>query len=98
MKASHSFLPASLFQVGSVGSFRYPVERTSFEASNPAGFNTDPTEFDTLFNRCTGFQPISCAFLIACAANFGVVMLKNTSAPEPFSETICESTVGSAGS
>src|ERR1041384_3242842 len=98
MKAAHSFLPASLSQVGSVGSFRYWVERMPLDASSPAGLSTEPTEFDTLFRRCTGFQPISAAFLIACAANFGVVTLKNTSAPEPLSETICESTVGSAGS
>jgi hypothetical protein len=36
--------------------------------------------------------------LIACAANFGVVMLKKVSAPEPLSSTICESTVGSVTS
>src|SRR5207253_1941524 len=98
MKATHSFLPASSFQVESVGSFRYWVESTSFDASRPAGLSTEPTEFDTLLSRCTGFQPISCAFLIACAANFGVVTLKKTSAPEFFRLTICESTVGSAGS
>src|SRR5215470_2621955 len=98
MKASHSFLPGSLSQLGSVGSLRYCVDRMPLEASRPAGLSTDPTEFDTLFRRCTGFQPISCAFLIACAANFGVVTLKNTSAPEFFRDTIWESTVGSAGS
>ena len=38
---------------------------------------------------------MSKALRIACAANFGVVMLTNTSAPEPCSWTICESTVGS---
>ena len=44
---------------------------------------------------CSGFQSISAIFLIACAANFGVVMLMKTSAPEAFSLTICESIVGS---
>src|SRR3954468_5656489 len=95
MKESQSFLPLSLSQDGSVGSFKYWVDSTSLEASNPAGFSTEPTEFDTLLSRCTGFQPISCAFLIACAANFGVVTLKKTSAPEAFRLMICESTVGS---
>jgi hypothetical protein len=33
------------------------------------------------------------AFLIACAANFGVVTLKNTSAPDSLRLMICESTV-----
>jgi hypothetical protein len=45
-----------------------------------------------------GFQPISAAFLIACAANFGVVMLKKVSAPEAFSDTIWLSMVGSVTS
>ena len=42
-----------------------------------------------------GFQPISAFFLIACAANFGVVMLMNTSAPVDFSLTMWELIVGS---
>ena len=32
------------------------------EFSSPAGFSTPPTEFDTLFSKCSGFQPISAAF------------------------------------
>jgi hypothetical protein len=43
-------------------------------------------------------HPISAAFLIACAANFGELSLKKTSAPVVFSVTICESTVGCEGS
>ena len=61
----------------------------------PAGLITLPTEADTLLRRCSGFQPISATFLIACAANFGVVMLKNTSAPVDFSLTMWLSMVGS---
>src|SRR5206468_631906 len=49
-------------------------------ASMPAGLITLPIEAETLLRKCSGFQPISAFFLIACAANFGVVMLKNTSA------------------
>jgi hypothetical protein len=41
---------------------------------------------------------MSWALRIACAVNFGVVTLKNVSAPEPFSVTICESMVGSVTS
>ena len=63
--------------------------------SNPAGRNTAPTEADTLLRMCSGFQPSSATFLIACAANFGVAMLTKMSAPEALSRTICESTVGS---
>src|ERR1700730_7507211 len=95
MKASHSVWAASSFQLGSVGSFKYMVDRMPLELSNPAGFNTAPTEFETLFKRWIGFHSISTAFLIAWAANFGVVTLKNTSAPELFRFTIWEATVGS---
>ena len=45
-----------------------------------------------------GFQPMSCAFLMACTANFGIVMLKNTLAPLFLRFTICESIVGSVTS
>ena len=38
------------------------------------------------------------AFLMACTANLGIVMLKNTSAPLFFRLTIWESTVGSVTS
>ena len=51
-----------------------------------------------LASRCTGFQPSSATFLIACAANFGEDSLKKMSAPEAFSVMIWESTVGSVGS
>ena len=52
------------------------------EFSKPAGSITPPTDAETLERMCTGFQSISAAFLIACAANFGVVMLMKTSAPD----------------
>src|SRR6185503_1294994 len=98
MNAAHSLSAASSFQVGSVGSLRYPVERISWLAAKPAGFITLPTETDTLLRRCIGFQPISAICLIAWAANFGVVALKKMSAPEALRLMSCESTVGSAGS
>ena len=44
--------------------------------SNPAGLITLLIEVDALLKKWVGFQPISAFFLIACAANFGVVMLK----------------------
>ena len=43
---------------------------------------------------CTGFQPSSWIFLIACAACFGVEALKNRSAPASLILRICESMVG----
>src|SRR5262249_32902343 len=61
----------------------------------PAGLSTEPTEFDTLANMCTGLQFSSAALRIACAANFGADSLKKTSAPVDLSVTISESTVGS---
>ena len=57
-------------------------------ALNQSGKSTEPTEFETLARNRTGFQPISAAFLIACAANFGEASLKKTSAPRVFSVTI----------
>ncbi len=64
-------------------------------ASKPAGFMTAPIEAETLLRKWVGFHPISAFFLIACAANFGVVMFMNTSAPVDFSLTMWESIVGS---
>ncbi len=43
--------------------------------SNPAGRITAPIEAATFTRYWVGFQPISAAFLIAWAANFGVVTL-----------------------
>ena len=63
--------------------------------SKPAGFITLPTEAETLLRKCSGFHSISAIFLIACAANFGVVMLMKTSAPVDFSLTMWLSIVGS---
>jgi hypothetical protein len=63
--------------------------------SKPAGLITLPTELDTLEMKCSGFHSISASFLIACAANFGVVTLMKTSAPVAFSLTIWLSIVGS---
>ncbi len=45
-----------------------------------------------------GFQPMSFDFLMACTANFGMVMLKKTLAPLFLRLTICESMVGSVTS
>ncbi len=70
----------------------------SFEHSRPAGFKTEPTDEETLFKRWSGFQPISQDLRIAWAANFGMVILKKTFAPESFIAKIWLSTVGSVTS
>ena len=62
--------------------------------SNPAGLSVFATVFPGS-NNCTGFQPISAALRIACAANFGIEKLQKRSASENLRLTICESTVGS---
>src|SRR6185436_5511515 len=95
MNARQRFRPGSLSHCGSVGSLPYCVVMMPTDLSRPAGVSTEPTERDTLFSRCSGFQPESCAVRIACAANFGVVILKNTFAPDALSCSTCESTVGS---
>ncbi|MNG24016.1 hypothetical protein D3C84_1086910 [compost metagenome] len=59
---------------------------------------TADTDTDTLDRYCVGFQPMSAALRIACAANLGVVMLKKVSAPEAFRLTIWLSMVGSVTS
>ena len=67
-------------------------------ASRPAGFSTAPTELALMSTICTGCQPSSAIFLIAWAACFGVVALKNRSAPLSLILRICESMVGSVSS
>jgi hypothetical protein len=56
---------------------------------------TLPTEAETLLRMCSVFHSISAIFLIACAANFGVVILIKTSAPVAFSLTMWLSMLGS---
>ena len=98
MKAVHSSIAGSWAHSGSLGSLRYVAEMIPTDLSRPAGVNTAPTDEETVFRYWTGFQPESYALRIACAAALGVAMSKNTSAPEAFSETICESMVGSVTS
>ena len=52
-----------------------------------AGLMTAPMEVLTLLRECSGFQLISEAFLMACAANFGVVIATDYSAV--FSRNFC---------
>src|SRR3954471_449612 len=94
MKARHSFIPASVFHCGSFGSLRYAAERMPWPFSYPAGFITLPTDTDTLVRNWIGFHLSSPAFLMDCAANFGVEMLMRMSGLAALSCTICESTVG----
>src|SRR5215467_5547086 len=96
MKADHSWKAGSLFQVGSVASLVYPAEKMPSAFGNPAGRSTAPIERETLLRKCSGFQPISATFLIAWAANLGVVTSKKMSAPEACRLTIWESGLGSA--
>ena len=60
------------------------ADRIPLAFSSPAGLSTEPTEFEMLARNWTGFQPISAAFRIACAANFGDASLKKMSAPKGF--------------
>src|SRR3954453_5992724 len=94
MKARHSLRPGSFFHCSSLGSFRYAALRTSWPFSNPAGFITLPTDTDTLVRKWIGFHLSSPAFLMDCAANFGVEMLMRISGLAALICTICESTVG----
>src|SRR5215475_4111496 len=98
MNSRQPFTPASSAQEGSSGSFTYAVDSTPVEASSPAGIITVEIHTATLERNVIGRQPISWDLRIACAANFGVAAITNTSAPEAFSPTIWESMVGSATS
>src|ERR1700730_15012419 len=95
MKASHRLNPGSSFQVGLVGSFRYPAVNSPLAFSIPAGFNTEPTDAETDAKICNGRHPISATFRMACAACLAPERLKKISAPEALRVIIWESTVGS---
>src|ERR1700732_5044 len=94
MKARHSFIAGSFVHCGSLGSFRYAALRISWPFSYPAGFMTLPTDTETLVRKWIGFHFSSPIFLIACAANFGVVMWTKMSGLAVLIWTTCESTVG----
>src|ERR1700677_2869653 len=95
MNWRHFVTAGSLFQVGSVGSFRYAVEMMSLEYCRPAGLSTEATEVAVLARKNFGFQPSSPTLRIACADPFGAAQEKKISAPESCSATIWESIVGS---
>lgn len=48
------------------------VVRIPVDASIPAGLKTALILAETLLRNCVGFQPISCALRIACAAKICV--------------------------
>ena len=58
--------------------------------SSPAGCSTSVFDAPTLLRMCSGFQSDLATATIACAENFGVVMLRNVSAPESASFDTCE--------
>ena len=66
--------------------------------SGPAGCITELIQMATLERKNIGFQPMSCALRMACAANFGVAARMKVLAPAPCRVAICESTVGSVTS
>src|SRR4029453_16192732 len=98
MNSRQVFNSASSFHCLSVGSFSQAAVMTPCTLSKPAGFIAAVTDEETLFRYCTGFQPISTALRMDCAANFGIDILKKTLAPESLSWIVCESTVGSVTS
>src|SRR5215813_11632068 len=98
MNASQSLVAGSSLHWGSVGSLIQPTETRPTDFSSPAGISTDATEAETKLITCSGFHPRSLTLRMACAANFGIETLKNTSAPDACSATIWESIVGSVTS
>src|ERR1700753_1335416 len=98
MKARHSIVSGSSFQVGSVGSFKQPAEMMPCDASRPAAFMTDETDEAMLGTKKVGFQPSSWTFLMVCAVALGAAQEKKMSAPEARRATTWESSVGSVTS
>src|SRR5512146_1755882 len=98
MKASHHLKPASSFHVGSFGSFSQKSEIMSLQFCSPAGTSVPATELPMSLRMCSGFHWSSVALRIACAANFEIAVLTQTSHPADFISTTCESTVGSEDS
>src|SRR5262245_20405610 len=96
--ARYHLMPESFAHFLSFGSLVMVAAMIPTAFSGPAGTMVDDTELDTKLIRNSGFQPISSAFLIACAANFGVPATRNASAPAAFRDTTCESIVGSVTS
>src|SRR6266849_4984221 len=91
-------MPASSLHFGSFGSLLGVPTITPTDLSRPAGFRVPATELEGKLMISVGFQPISAALRIACAANFGVPATNSAPAPELFNVTTCESTVGSVTS
>src|SRR3954452_16138360 len=98
MNSRYHLIPSSSANCGSAGYFKYAVEMIPTDLSRPAGVNTVAIDDALLARNWVGCQSISKALRMAWAATLLVVALKKTFAPEPFSVTIWESTVGSVTS
>ena len=72
---------------GSSGSLKYVVETMPWRSRARPASSTSVFDAPTLLRMCSGFQPDLAAAAIACAENFGVVMFRNVSAPEPPAST-----------
>lgn len=79
---------------GSCGSSRYSAVTMACSGSKPTA-PTVVSESLALLSRWIGSRSAWASKPIAWAANDGVVMLKNTSAPDWARLVICDSTVGS---
>src|SRR5262249_15293771 len=83
IQASHCAVATSFLHCGSVGSLTYAEEITPTDFCKPAGCMTALTEVALYGMNCSGFQPMSNVFRMACAANFGEAKMNSVSAPEP---------------
>src|SRR6266487_1068566 len=91
-------MPGSFTHLVSLASFSMVAAMIPTVFSGPAGTMVDDTDVETRLMRKRGFQPIPSAFLIACAANFGVPASRRASAPDDLRVTTWESMVGSVTS
>src|SRR3954469_1168799 len=91
----YSLTAGSLAHCAVCGSLKYAVEIAPFAFWSPTGLSTRFLSAPTLLRICSGFQPLLATVAIACAAGFGVVMLRNVSAPDRASRPTWGATVGS---
>ena len=77
---------------------KYGVETMPCAFSSPTGVSTSVLDAPDVVQDVQRLPADFATAAIAWAENFGVVMLRNVSAPEPASFDICEATVGSVTS
>src|SRR5262249_23661532 len=91
IQARHSFIPASLSNVGSFGSLAWVEDKRPTLPSIPAGNSSMGTEAARELMKNIGFQRSSLTLLIASTPSGGRVATIRAWQPVALSATICRS-------